>query len=143
MASQVFSHVALSCSDPVAVEAFYTTHFGFRRARVVMLDASQIVFLKRDGVYLELFQADGPRVEPIPEQDGHHSPGWRHIAFQVDDVDARLRDMGDAAHITLGPLSFGDFIPGWRSVWLADPEGNIVEVSEGYVDQEDPPSMPA
>ena len=36
---------------------------------------------------------------------------------------------------------FSDFIPGWRTVWLADPEGNIVEVSQGYTDQENPPPL--
>ena len=29
-----FSHIGLTCNDPLAVERFYTTHFGFRRARV-------------------------------------------------------------------------------------------------------------
>jgi len=65
----------------------------------------------------------------------------RHIAFQVDDVDAKIRDMGSDAHITLGPLDFDAFIPGWRTVWLSDPAGNIVEVSQGYTDQENPPPL--
>ncbi|MBF0317859.1 MAG: VOC family protein, partial [Nitrospirae bacterium] len=52
----------------------------------------------------------------------------------VDSVDNKLKEMGSAAEITLGPLNFDDFIKGWRSVWLKDPEGNIVELSEGYKD---------
>jgi len=51
-------------------------------------------------------------------------------------VDATLTAMGAAARVTLGPLSFDDFIPGWRTAWLADPEGNIVEISQGYTDPE-------
>jgi glyoxylase I family protein len=43
--------------------------------------------------------------------------------------------MGNDAVITLGPLSFDDFIPGWKTVWLKDPEGNIVEISQGYQDE--------
>ncbi len=65
----------------------------------------------------------------------------RHIAFKVDNVDAKLAAMGDDARITLGPFSFDDFIPGWRTVWVSDPEGNIVEISQGYVDQENPPPL--
>jgi glyoxylase I family protein len=34
-------------------------------------------------------------------------------------------------------LDFDDFIQGWRAVWVADPDGNIIEISQGYVDQED------
>jgi len=65
----------------------------------------------------------------------------RGLAFKVDDVDAKLAEMGDAAVITLGPFSFDAFIPGWRTVWLSDPEGNIVEVSQGFVDEENPPVL--
>jgi glyoxylase I family protein len=57
----------------------------------------------------------------------------------VDDVDAKLEEMGDAAQITFGPYDFDDFIKGWRTVWLSDPDGNIVEISQGYTDQENPP----
>jgi catechol 2,3-dioxygenase-like lactoylglutathione lyase family enzyme len=238
MASQRFSHVAISCKDPLAVERWYTKHFGFQRARVIPLgDERQIVFIRSDGMYLELFQSertaeDGPvtvviarrarpdrrqefegwlkgicdaaaafpghlgakilpprdanedyivsfrfdsrdslrgwesstvRAEwlergmpvsageartqamlgsiPEPDADGLHFTGWRHIAFQVDDVDAKLAEIGEDAQITLGPLSFDAFIPGWRTVWVRDPNGNVVEISQGYNDQENPPPL--
>jgi glyoxylase I family protein len=137
----MFHHFALTCSDPIAVEAFYTRHFGFTRARVIPLGNQQIVFIKSDNVYLELFQKDEEAPVSPPAGDGPHYPGWRHIAFKVDDVDAKLAEMGDEARITLGPLDFNDFIPGWRTVWVADPEGRIVEISQGYIDQENPPPL--
>jgi len=37
--------------------------------------------------------------------------------------------------VSLGPLHFDDWIPGWHSVWLRDPDGVIVEVSQGYHDE--------
>ncbi|MHC5828004.1 MAG: VOC family protein, partial [Nostoc sp.] len=61
--------------------------------------------------------------------------------FQVDDVDAKLAEIGNDAKVTLGPLNFDSFIPGWRTVWVSDPDGNIVEISQGYVDQENPPAL--
>ncbi|MBE2271758.1 MAG: VOC family protein, partial [Anaerolinea sp.] len=67
--------------------------------------------------------------------------GVRHLAFKVDSIDAKLAEMGSDAQVTLGPLDFSDFIPGWRTVWVADPEGNIVEISEGFRDQENPPAL--
>jgi glyoxylase I family protein len=92
-------------------------------------------------VYLELFATKEKRAKPIPGKDGPASPGVRHIAFKVDSVDAKLHQMGGEAHVTLGPLDFDDFIPGWRTVWLADPEGNVVEISQGYTDQDNPPVL--
>ena len=139
--SLVFSHVALNCRDPLATERFYTRHFGFRRARVIPLGEEQIVFLKAGSVYLELFQAKGDPPGPALEKDGPGYRGVRHLAFQVDDVDAKLADMGSEAVVTLGPADFGSFIPGWRTVWVADPDGTIVEISQGYTDQDNPPSI--
>jgi glyoxylase I family protein len=135
----VFSHVALNCQDPAAMERFYTKHLGFERARVIPLGDDQIVFLRSGGMRLELFRAsdNGPR--PRPEKDGPVSPGIRHLAFQVDDVDRVLSAMGEEARVTLGPLTFDDFIPGWKTVWVSDPDGNVVEISQGYVDQDHPP----
>lgn len=134
-----FNHVALTCQDPIKTERFYTDYFGFQRARVIPVGDTQIVFLKAGNTYLELFKAETPAPAPSPTADGVHYPGLRHIAFKVDNVDAQVTQMGNAAKITLGPLDFDAFIPGWRTVWLADPDGNIVEISQGFVDQENPP----
>ena len=30
----------------------------------------------------------------------------------------------------------------WPTFWLIDPEGNIVEISQGFTDQENPPDLP-
>ena len=127
MATGAFHHMAISCKDPLKTEEFYTKHFGFRRARVLPLGDAQIVFIKAGDVYLELFAAEGEPPAPPSSADGPAYPAWRHIGFKVDDVDAKLAEMGEDAVVTLGPLDFDDFIPGWRTVWVADPDGNIVE----------------
>jgi glyoxylase I family protein len=134
MADVAVHHMAIACRDPRALERFYTRHFGFRRARAIPLDQDEIVFIKSGAIYLEIFQAKQEAVTPRADKDGPIFPGWRHIAFQVDDIDAKLTEMGTDATVTLGPLDFGEFIPGWRTVWVSDPEGNIVEISQGYVD---------
>ena len=141
MTAATFVHVGITCKDAIATEQFYTRHFGFKRARVVPLDNSQIVFLKLGDTYLELFQATEESPLPPPSNDGSQYPGWRHIAFQVDNVDAKLAEMGNDAQIKLGPLSFDNFIPGWRAAWISDPDGNIIEINQGYVDQISPPSL--
>lgn len=132
-----WSHVALNCTDPGATEEFYRRWFGFSRARVVPLGDEQIVFLRNQDVYLEIFRADGPGGAAGAElADGPKAPGvTRHLAFQTDDVDAFLTGLEGRVPVTLGPLDFDDFLHGWRSVWLLDPDGVVVEVSQGYRDQ--------
>jgi glyoxylase I family protein len=140
-ADLLFSHLALSCADLARTEQFYSQHFGFRRARVIPLgEGNEIVFLKNShAVYLELFRADAERPAGLPPLtgDGAHYAGIRHLAFQVTSVDDTLASLGADADVTLGPLDFDAFIPGWRTVWVRDPDGNIVEISQGFTDQPD------
>jgi glyoxylase I family protein len=131
-----WSHVGLSCRDPQVTADFYTRWFGFGPGRAVPLDGQEILFLRKDDVHLELFPCPVTASQPAGGA-GAEVPGViRHIAFQTDDVDAFLADMGAAADVTLGPLDFGEYIAGWRTVWLRDPDGVVVEVSQGYRDEE-------
>ena len=142
---QIFSQVAITCRDAIVTEKFYTQYFGFKRARVAKLpDGNQIVFIKMgdSAFYLEIFQASEASPVPPATNDGYPFPSVRHLAFKVSSVDAKLAEIGDAAQITLGPLNFDDYIPGWRTVWLADPDGRVIELSEGFVDEEHPPALP-
>jgi glyoxylase I family protein len=137
----LFAHMGLACEDPIEIERFYTRHFGFERVRVVPLEDDRIVFIRSGGLCLELFKAKEDRPVPAAGQDGPWYPGWRHLAFTVEDVDAKLAAIGDEARISLGPLDFDAVIPGWRTAWILDPEGNSIEISQGYVDEDDPPSL--
>ena len=135
-----WAHLALNCRDQQVTEQFYERWFGFRRARAVTLpDGAQIIFVRQGDVLLELFAAEGDGESAAA--DGPRRPGTaRHLAFQTDDLDGFLARMADQAHVSLGPLSFDAFIPGWRSVWLYDPDGVVVEVSQGYRDEDHSPS---
>ena len=130
-----WSHAALNCHDQRTTEDFYRTWFGFERARAVQLGAEQVVFLRHGDAYLELFHVTAnPLTEPHSGDGPQNTGTVRHVAFQTDDLDAFLARIGDKVPLSLGPLRFDEFIPGWRSVWLIDPDGVIVEVSEGYRD---------
>jgi glyoxylase I family protein len=143
MATLPFAHIGLSCKDPLAIERFYTKHFGFQRARVYAPGPGQVVMIKAGALYLELFNTTKDAPVPPPGGAGQEYVGWRHIAFLVDDLDAKLAELGEVAPITLGPLDFGQFVPGMRTAWVADPEGNIIELNQGYVDEANPPPLPA
>ena len=138
----VLHHVGMSCNDPIALERWYTKHFGFKRGRVYAPGKDQVVMIQAGGVYLELFSSTEERPVPKVEGAGPDYSGFRHLAFLVSDLDEKLAEMGDEARITLGPLDMSQFIPGMRVAWIADPEGNIVELNQGYVDEDDPPALP-
>lgn len=133
----IISQLAINCKDIAVTEAWYTRNFGFRRTRRVELpDGREIVFIKMadSAFYLELFKAD--LAIPVPEvfNDGPTQAGFRHLAFKVGDVDEKLAAIQNV-DITLGPLDFDDFIPGWRTVWIRDPDGRIIELSQGFQDE--------
>ena len=134
---QIISQIALTCKDQATTESWYCNNFGFKRARVAKLpDGHEIIFIKMadSSFYLELFCSDSESGLPDAINDGPTYPGFRHLAFKVDDVDKKLASM-NSVDITLGPLDFDDFIPGWRTVWIRDPDGRIVEISQGFTDE--------
>jgi len=132
----IIAHVGLTCTDPVATERFYTRYFGFTRDRVLFPGEKQIVFIRSGEFCLELFRAEGSSPDPPPAKDGPPYAGFRHLAFRVADLDAALREIGADAEITLGPISLDEMVAGWRVAWIRDPDGRIVELSQGYRDQD-------
>jgi glyoxylase I family protein len=137
----LFSHIGLTCKDPLVIERFYSRFFGFKRARVIPIGDDQIVFIKSGHFYIELFKAKADSTLDAPKDDGYPWAGVRHLAFEVDSVEGKLAELGSAVKLTLGPADFSDFIPGWKGAWVADPEGNIIELNQGYVDQVTPPQL--
>lgn len=134
---QIVSQLAITCKDQAITEAWYCRNFGFRRARMARLpNGKEIIFLKMgdSAFYLELFWADQESPVPVAENDGHTFPGFRHLAFKVNDVDEKLASI-EQVDITLGPLNFDEYIPGWRTVWIRDPDGRIIEISQGFCDE--------
>ena len=130
-----FHHVALTCDSVARTERFYCDNLGFTRKRAFQIgEGKEIVYIGNGSIYLELFPKEAERPIPVSDRDGPAYPSLRHIAFKVINVDAAIAAMRDRPEISLGPLTFDSFIPGWRSVWIKDPDGNLVELSEGYRD---------
>lgn len=129
-----FAHIALNCVNMPAAIDFYTKHFGFQVTRRLPIGGDlEIVFIGRKDIHLELFPTE--KLAPATETDGITTTGTlRHFAFQVENVNDFLAAMGSDAVVTLGPLDFSSFIPGWQTVWLRDPNGHIIEVTQAYSD---------
>lgn len=60
--------------------------------------------------------------------EDRRAPGYTHVALQIRDVReaaTRLTQLG--IRITEGPVRFGD---GSTSLFVRDPDGNVVELSQ-------------
>jgi glyoxylase I family protein len=139
--TRAMHHIGLNCADPIAIERWYSKHFGFERKRVYLPGPDQVVVIGNGGVALELFPVEAEASPDLDVRDGPTDPGVRHLAFLVDDLDAKLAEMGADAKLTLGPLDMSGFIEGMRVAWISDPEGNVVELNQGYEDETTPPPL--
>jgi catechol 2,3-dioxygenase-like lactoylglutathione lyase family enzyme len=142
MASFRFDHVCAVVHDLEGVARFFTD-LGFRSEgptevggtwldRVIGVDGARvevIVMREPDGTgRLELVSF----VEPAPAEDHAELPanahGYRHIAYQVDDVDAVVAQAREAGYDTIGDVvAYQDT---YRLAFIRGPEGLIVEVAE-------------
>ena len=129
----LFSHIGLNCKDVRKTLDFYGRYFGFRTVRVIGEGDDAVIFIRmrESAVLLELFKSKSEPPGPPATGSGPEYTGVRHLAFQVDDVDAKLAEIGAEATVTQPPLDFDNFIPGWRTAWIMDPDGRIVEISQG------------
>lgn len=138
--AEVFNHIGMVAEDPIKIEKFYTKYFGFKRERVYLPGPDQVVVLKSGALGLEIFKAEKEAPEK-PTGAGPLYPCWRHICFLVDDLDAKIKEIGRDALITEGPADMGAFVEGMKVAWMADPEGNIFELNEGYQPEDNPPPL--
>lgn len=76
---------------------------------------------------LEIFSYDALK-ETIPTEINR--PGIAHIAFEVDDVEATLKEIISAGGSTVGDLVTAVYPDGMEAVFVyaQDPEGNIIEL---------------
>ena len=143
-----FVHTNLVARDWEVLARFYETVFGCNRVppERYLTDswverATGIEHAEIHGVHLRLpgYGDDGPTLEIFQyrPQQSHSSklinqPGLAHIAFAVDDVDAARTAVLDAGGDIVGEQTTVE-IPHAGTItfqYLADPEGNIIEVQK-------------
>ncbi len=130
-----FNHIALNCWDLATQEAFYTKHFGFKRSRTFNRgEPDEFFLLKLGSMRLELFSSDRNRTAAM--QGGEQPIGFKHLAFDVPKLETVLEALA-ADGIESDPIiDCAHIAPGARIVFFRDPEGNILELMEGYRDEE-------
>jgi lactoylglutathione lyase len=127
-------HVGLSVGDLDAAADFYSRAFGFAPQLEFELAPHPIrglMLLHDSGMRLELFEREGsaPGLQAATPIEALATRGYGHFAFaapDIDDVFARALDAGASPVREPAPSPE----PGVRFAFLADPEGNLVELVE-------------
>ena len=130
---KTIQHVSLNCRDLKAQERFYTKHFGFRRSRVFNAGtANEFVMLRLGSVRLELFSAGaGTKAQ----RGGEQAVGFKHLAFGVPDLEAAIAALRKDGIQPETIIDCAPGVPGLRVCFLDDPDGNRLELMQGYRDE--------
>ena len=143
----MIDHINIVVADLERAAHFYETIFGFKRGFAAQLQGEWIetvtglagaradcLFLEAPGggARIELIRYDAPDVATAPASKPHER-GLRHIAFQVEDIDATLTQVRDLGIV---PFSAPVEVPfrvanlgAKRLAYFHDFDGSLVEVA--------------
>ena len=89
------------------------------------------VCLATDGAVVELLEYATPP-SPVDAPLPQNAVGAQHVAFRVDDIEARKRELEAKGVTFLSAVNAVDegVLAGWRWVYFTDPDGNALELVE-------------
>jgi len=120
-------HIAIICSDYKKSKQFYTEVLGFTIVREVYRRErdSYKLDLNVNGLYqIELFSFPNP-----PTRASHpEAAGLRHLAFEVDDIEAAIKHLSTHGVIT-EPIRVDEFTQK-RYTFFPDPDSLPIELYE-------------
>ncbi|MBD3383424.1 hypothetical protein GF407_00735 [candidate division KSB1 bacterium] len=126
-------HIAFNCKDLEKQEAFYSKHFGFRRARVFNAGKEdEFIMLRLGTACIELFSASS---EAKNSSGGVQPVGFSHLALEVEDIQAMVNALEADGIQTEGIIDCSEHVEGLRVCFFHDPEGNRIEIMQGWKDQ--------
>ncbi|CFR15224.1 VOC family protein [Yersinia kristensenii] len=120
-------HIAIIGSDYQASKKFYCEILGFSLLSEVYRDArdSWKADLALNGQYtIELFSFPSPAARPSRPE----ACGLRHLAFQVDDIELAIRELG-AAGVICEAVRIDPYTNS-RFTFFNDPDGLPLELYE-------------
>lgn len=133
MADFTFHHAGVSVPSLDTAIDWYGRVLGFALESRFYIDAakSHTAIVSKGPLRFELFEVEG--AAPLPEERRHpprdlRTHGNKHVAFQVDDLDAFLAEM-EAKHVDIAFVVREAFGSG---CFIRDCAGNLIE----FVEQE-------
>ena len=129
-------HVGINVADLDAAEKWYCTAFGMRpelRLRVDPIELDLAMIIDEHGFRIELLHRSGlqPGVRPADPAAAALVAGFSHLAFDVRDLDGEhARLLAHGARQVMTPRPSPE--PGVRMSYLADPDGNLIELVQRH-----------
>jgi glyoxylase I family protein len=120
-------HIAIICKDYAVSKKFYTQVLGFAVEQEIYRKErdSYKLDLSLNGKYvIELFSFPHPPVRPSRPE----ATGLRHIAFEVDDIDATVIEL-QKNNVAVEPVRVDEFT-GKKFTFIADPDDLPIEFYE-------------
>jgi glyoxylase I family protein len=126
-------HIAFRCADRNRQEAFYARHFGFKRARVFERGKpGEFIVLRSGSACIELFPASPADVK---KRGAEQAVGFTHLALEVPDIEKAVKKLEADGVKTEGIVDCSGMCPGLKVCFFTDPDGNRIEVMQGWTDE--------
>ena len=120
-------HIAIIASDYARSRDFYTRVLGFNILKETYRqerDSYKLDLALHNDYVIELFSFPSPP----PRVSRPEATGLRHLAFEVDDLDATVAHL-DTHAVVSEPIRIDEFT-GKRFTFIADPDGLPLEFYE-------------
>jgi glyoxylase I family protein len=155
MAVLHFSHTGICVSDLERSTAFYRDVLGFKQHHRLHFEGEpastllqikdvelDVVYLERDGTVIELlyFQDRVESLDAIPREVNRL--GLTHFSFNVDQIGQVCRDIEAAGGRILEQSQLGSFSDSNCVVFVADPDGTLIELVQSPADPKRLPLQP-
>jgi catechol 2,3-dioxygenase-like lactoylglutathione lyase family enzyme len=126
-AVQSLDHLVLTVADPAATRQFYETVLGMQAERFTPADGSTRWALKFGRQKINLHTA-GQEFDPKARRPG---PGTADLCFLSETPLAEWQAHLAAQGVTIeeGPLPRTGATGPIRSIYIRDPDGNLIEIS--------------
>ena len=122
-------HIAVIAADYKISKHFYTQILGLEVIREVYREARdsyKLDLLLPDGTQIELFSFPNPPLRPTHPE----ARGARHIAFEVEDLDACVSHL-ESNGVSVEPVRVDGFT-NQRFTFFPDPDGLPLELYERH-----------
>ena len=80
------------------------------------------------GIVVEFFEFDRPKIEESSFQTTYATGGWKHLAFEVEDIESKVAELKEKGVTFRQPIqTLGN---GTRMVYFNDPDGIMLELNQ-------------
>jgi catechol 2,3-dioxygenase-like lactoylglutathione lyase family enzyme len=129
-------HISLLTSNFASLHEFYVETLGL--PIVGGFPGQKILFIDAGSILIELEEV-AEHSTPTGATGLHGQPGWNHIAFEVEDVDAAFKYLTTLGiRFQVAPQDFPEGAGTMRIAFFSDPDGNTIELlqplaGKGYI----------